>query len=113
MTVTNTGAITTEHLISNGTTVLGGNRSHGIIAQSVRGGGGSAATTVAATPAATWRAGVTVGGTGTDGGDAGREVTNSARITGVGNGAAGLVARSIGGGGGDSQATAVSVSGTG
>ena len=110
--VTNTGAITTGQL--DGTTVIGGNASHGIIAQSVGGGGGSAQMTMGVTPTQSWNAEVNVGGTGATGANAGEvDVTNSGSIVVLGNSAAGLVARSIGGGGGDSQATSVSVAGGG
>ncbi len=96
VTVTKTGAITTS-----------GRQSHGIFAQSVGGGGGNGGltTTYAEGGDDSQNFGVTVGGsggTGNPGGDV--TITNSATIAVSGLGSGGLVAQSIGGGGGNGGA---------
>ncbi len=82
VTVTNSGALTTS-----------GAEGHGIVAQSIGGGGGTGRNATGLFKA--------VGGAGGAGGDSGAvQVDNSAAITVGGDYAAGIVAQSIGGGGG-------------
>jgi hypothetical protein len=98
-TVTNYGDIATS-----------GSFSHGIEAQSVGGGGGSAALSVSTAAFTSSKASVTVGGSGSAGANAGTvDVINGGAIMLTGNDAAGIIASSVGGGGGDSQATLVGV----
>lgn len=107
VTVTNKGSITTGLLAADGS-LISGSGSHGIVAMSI-GGGGSAALTVAMAVLVTATASVTAGGSGGTGGNSGLvTVSNDGAILVRANAAAGLVARSIGGGG-DSQATSVMV----
>ncbi|MEM7633219.1 MAG: autotransporter outer membrane beta-barrel domain-containing protein, partial [Pseudomonadota bacterium] len=83
-----------------GTIVTTGDRSHGIQAQSIGGGGGSGgfSASLAIGPAA---ASVAIGGSGGDGGAAGAvDVVSDSQITTGGFGAHGIMAESIGGGGG-------------
>jgi len=89
------------------TTTLPG-RGQGIIVQSVGGGGGHGGMNVTGiiTPQATRTATVGVGGSGGAGGDAGnvsvvRGATTAARLETWGDKSTGLLAQSIGGGGGD------------
>jgi hypothetical protein len=75
---------------------------HGILAQSVGGGGGSGGTSVAAALAPTGSLSVGLGGGGTGGGDGSAvDVNNNAAITTHGTGSYGILAQSVGGGGGD------------
>ncbi|WP_147422702.1 autotransporter outer membrane beta-barrel domain-containing protein [Maricaulis maris] len=90
VTVYNDGAIST------GTTTTG-DRSHGIMAQSIGGGGGSGRGTGGL---------VALGGTGGSGGAAGEvRVDNDGLITTTGEGALGILVQSIGGGGGNGSST--------
>ncbi len=95
VTVTGAGGITTQ-----------GGESHGILAQSIGGGGGTggfAASAILGLGGAqtNFNLGVTVGGFGGDGSAAGTvSVTNDGLIQTTGNEATGIFAQSIGGGGG-------------
>ncbi|MEL6317289.1 MAG: hypothetical protein AAFR16_06575, partial [Pseudomonadota bacterium] len=82
-----------------------GAKSHGVLAQAIGGGGGSgglstsAATAFQASNSKSFSIGV--GGFGLSGGDGGRvDVVNTGRIVTLGDGAAGVYAQSVGGGGG-------------
>ena len=96
VTVTNSGLIDTT-----------GANAHGVLAQSVGGGGGNGGMVIAGS--LVWGAPkdtpiIAVGGLGGDGGDGGNvTVTNSGRIVTRGAGADGIVAQSIGGGGGNAN----------
>ncbi|WP_270933923.1 autotransporter outer membrane beta-barrel domain-containing protein [Falsiroseomonas oryzae] len=110
VSVTNTAAISTGQAPANAGDAPSGSASHGILAQSIGGGGGSAALTLVTAALTTAKATVTVGGVGGSGADGNTvTVTNHGSITLQGNAAAGIIARSIGGGGGASQATSVGV----
>ncbi|MBR9824543.1 MAG: hypothetical protein GYB36_01925 [Alphaproteobacteria bacterium] len=84
-----------------------GSGAHGILAQSIGGGGGNGGMVIAAnvsigTTAATPL--IAIGGVGGDGGDGGDvTVTNSGNIVTRGANAHGIVAQSIGGGGGNAS----------
>ena len=89
-----------------------GASSDGMLAQSVGGGGGNGgfAINVAYTPG--WAVGFSMGGQGGAAGDAGAvEVTNATQITTAGDLSGGIIAQSIGGGGG-SGGFAIEVLGT-
>ncbi|WP_331326961.1 autotransporter outer membrane beta-barrel domain-containing protein [Methylobacterium fujisawaense] len=91
VTVTNRGAITT-----------GGSDAHGIEAQSIGGGGGNGGT-VSGSAVGKLTVGLTLGGQGGSGGSGGDvTVTNAAGglIATSGDGSHGIVAQSVGGGGG-------------
>src|SRR5262249_34744376 len=95
VTLDNTGAISTT-----------GDTAHAIVAQSIGGGGGTGGLSIAGTLADdTASLALSFGGKGGPGGDAmGVTVTNNATGTGItttGIDANGIVAQSIGGGGGD------------
>ncbi|MDY6923439.1 MAG: autotransporter outer membrane beta-barrel domain-containing protein [Pseudomonadota bacterium] len=96
VTVNNDGLIDTH-----------GAGAHGILAQSIGGGGGNGGLAITAAGligAASSTPLITIGGTGGDGGDSDRvTVNNSGRIITRGAGAHGIVAQSIGGGGGNAQ----------
>ena len=90
VTVYNDGAIATG-------TATTGDRSHGIMAQSIGGGGGSGRGTGGL---------VALGGQGGAGGAAGTvHVDNDGLITTTGEGALGILVQSIGGGGGNGSST--------
>ena len=80
-----------------------GNDSHGLFAQSVGGGGGSGGFSVAGSISAESAAvGASIGGSGGSGGNAGAvRVTSSGQIDTFGDHSDGILAQSIGGGGGD------------
>ena len=91
VTVNNTGNITT-----------GGDTAHGVLAQSVGGGGGSGGLAVAAGISSGTGVSVGLGGGGATGGNANTvTVTNDGAIITTGRSSMGLVAQSVGGGGGD------------
>lgn len=79
-----------------------GNRSSGIVAQSVGGGGGSGGMAVAASVSAGASASVGIGGSGGDGGSGSSVTVNvdSGSILTEGTSAYGIFAQSVGGGGG-------------
>ena len=80
----------------------------------VGGGGGNAAHRVSSSLSSEMQVDITVGGTGGTGGHgADVTVTNSATIQATGTAAAGVIARSIGGGGDDSQSIAIARAATG
>ena len=103
----------------------GGHNAAGVIAQSIGGGGGSAGTTVAGSGYSQFSAQAAVGGAGGSGGGAAKvQATLSGMITTGGDVSPGLIAQSVGGGGGhsgtvvsgtalSSMAVAVSVGGSG
>lgn len=79
---------------------------HGILAQSVGGGGGSGGTSVSAALAISGALTVGLGGDGDGGGSGGVvDVNNASAITTFGQGSYGILAQSIGGGGGDGGTT--------
>ncbi len=81
----------------------------GILAQSVGGGGGNAGLDIAAVKADGGKVGITLGRTGGKGGIGGTvELTYSGTLNTTGNGAFGLLAQSIGNGGGNSSSTTIS-----
>ena len=111
-----TGAGNTVTVVSNaGTIATQGNGAIGILAQSIGGGGGNGGDSTAQAHAVeaespTLKMGVAIGGSGSGGGDGGSvSVTNECQgcsgpgawITTVGNNATGILAQSIGGGGGN------------
>ncbi len=110
---------------AGGTTATGpasivtyGDFANGVVAQSIGGGGGNAGfgatTSVNAGGARTLSAAVTIGsmgGNGGGGGGIGVIVYPQASITTYGDGANGIVAQSVGGGGGTSQGGTISVVG--
>jgi hypothetical protein len=87
----------------DGTTIdTGGDRSYGIFAQSIGGGGGSGGTSFAGSGGPGLSVAVSIGGKGGVAGDGKRvEVENAAAITTVGDLSAGIFLQSIGGGGGN------------
>jgi hypothetical protein len=95
------------HVANSGLIDTTGDGAHGILAQSIGGGGGNGGLVLAGnflkgsgknTPM------ISVGGLGGDGGDGGTvTVDNTGSIVTRGKGANGIVAQSIGGGGGDAQ----------
>ncbi len=93
--------------VTGGTLATSGAQAHGLVLQSIGGGGGNAGNATSASSAVA----VTIGGSGGSGG-AGNTVEASftGGMTLQGTGAAGLVAQSIGGGGG-SGGSAYAVSG--
>ena len=102
-------------VMSTGTITTTGDDAYGIDARSVGGGGGNANMTVAAAfgRKSTVNLKVALGGTGGTGADAGEVyVDNDGDVTATGAGSIGIYAQSIGGGGGNSQATTVGLSGT-
>ena len=79
-----------------------GTNSHGILALSVGGGGGTAGASSTANVGGGLSVGVSIGGTGGDGGTGGEVyLTNNNRIDTSGDFASGLLAQSVGGGGGN------------
>ncbi len=85
-----------------------GDASHGIVAQSVGGGGGTGGASIS-TPGAggsgsnnTINLNATIGGSGANGGSGGSVlVVNGGRVATAGQGSYGIMAQSVGGGGGD------------
>ena len=123
---------------NSGKIITLGNYSHGIMAMSIGGGGGTGSTTITENRGGTAdsaSAGIftmSLGGNGGEGGTGGDvEVVNGGEITTYGYGAHGIVAQSVGGGGGNagmsvtgdlaagsakssgSKAAAISIGGTG
>lgn len=96
VTVDNSGLIDTT-----------GNGAHGILAQSIGGGGGNGGIALAGSFSFGGRTNtptIAIGGSGGDGGNGGTvTVTNSGNIVTRGDDAHGIVAQSIGGGGGNSN----------
>lgn len=101
-----TGNLAGDVLVDNGGVIdTAGKGAHGILAQSIGGGGGNGGlvltgslnlTNPVAAPL------ISIGGSGGDGSDAGNvDVINSGSIVTRGNGSHGIVAQSIGGGGGN------------
>jgi len=84
-----------------------GDGAHGILAQSIGGGGGNGGMVIAANVSIGTTAGtplIAIGGVGGDGGDGGNVVVNnSGQIVTRGDNAHGIVAQSIGGGGGNAN----------
>lgn len=89
--------------INNTNTIqTAGNSAHGILGQSVGGGGGSGGLSVTAGIGVGANVNVGLGGNGGTGGSGHQVViTNSGDITTTGNSSSGVVAQSIGGGGGN------------
>lgn len=84
-----------------GTITTGGDRSHGIQAQSIGGGGGNGGFAVAASIGQGFSLNFALGGNGAKGGSADNvEVNEKGQITTTGNQAHGIFAQSVGGGGG-------------
>ncbi|MBW8880367.1 MAG: autotransporter outer membrane beta-barrel domain-containing protein, partial [Asticcacaulis sp.] len=102
------------NVINRGLIDTTGNSAHGILAQSIGGGGGNGAMAIAGAlliSAPTKSPLIAIGGSGGDGGDSGLvEVNNSGTIVTRGKNANGIFAQSIGGGGGNST-TGFSLSG--
>jgi hypothetical protein len=106
-----TGAAAGDVIVSNlddggvdsGKIITLGNYSHGILAMSVGGGGGTGSTTITTQggTASANRASFSLGGAGGQGGTGGDvAVTNDGAITTYGYQAHGIIAQSVGGGGG-------------
>jgi len=101
-----TGNLAGDVLVDNGGLIdTSGAGAHGILAQSIGGGGGNGGIVLSGNINITMPVAaplISVGGSGGDGGDAGNvEVINSGSIVTRGDGAHGIVAQSIGGGGGN------------
>ncbi|GAB5469578.1 MAG: autotransporter outer membrane beta-barrel domain-containing protein [Rhodospirillales bacterium] len=97
----------TVEVAKSGSIATAGSRSHGILAQSIGGGGGNGGmtTTYAEGGEDSQNFGVTVGGFGGTGNSGGTvTIDNSSAVTVTGLGSQGLVAQSIGGGGGSGAA---------
>ena len=94
-------------VVNDGLIDTSGAGAHGILAQSVGGGGGNGAMVASVNAAFGARASspvLAVGGVGGDGGDGGRvDVTNSGTIVVRGYESHGILAQSIGGGGGNAS----------
>ena len=102
VTITNQGAITTL-----------GNDSHGVLLQSIGGGGGNAGSAHSGQPQSFENLNITVGGNGGSGNDGGAvSMANSGSITTHGDGSMGVLAQSIGGGGGVGGTAGIGRSGT-
>lgn len=90
---------------NSGTIFTSGAKAHAIVAQSVGGGGGNGGFSASGVVAKGTNAkdlSVSVGGSAGEGGNAGEiDLTNSGRIVTTGKGAAGIIAQSLGGGGGN------------
>lgn len=100
------GAVTIENLAGS-TVTTSGNRAHAILAQSIGGGGGNAGNSAGL---------VAIGGSAGAGSDGGTvDVTNDGVIATSGDGARGIFAQSIGGGGGTGSAASglVAIGGSG
>ena len=98
VTVTQVGDITTT-----------GKDSFGILAQSIGGGGGDAGLDIAAVSASGGKAGITLGTNGGTGGTGGTVILNyTGNLNTTGDGAMGLLAQSLGNGGGNSSSTTIS-----
>ena len=120
VTVNNAGIISTGQLVrQNGGAYTTGGDAVGILAQSIGGGGGvggssDASATITAlfqiedllnAPSNSYTASIAVGGTGGTGGDGGTvQVTNTGSVATLGERAYGILAQSIGGGGGSGSA---------
>ncbi|MEC9290820.1 MAG: hypothetical protein VX730_00280 [Pseudomonadota bacterium] len=90
------------HATNHGSITTRGNRSNGLVAQSVGGGGGNGGFSVSGAGAGTYSAGMSVGGDGASGGNGALVgVTHTGSIYTHGHDAHGIVAQSIGGGGGN------------
>ena len=100
-------------IVSGGASIItSGARSHGIVAQSIGGGGGIGSIGVAGSVGA-GSAAVTLGGTGGGTGDSGSvSIQNSSGTQVTGSGAIGILAQGIGGGGGIVGSTALTSAGT-
>src|SRR5690606_22395175 len=101
-----TGNLAGNVLVDNGGVIdTSGKGAHGILAQSIGGGGGNGGVVLSGNLNLTMPVGaplISIGGKGGDGGDAGAvNVVNSGSIITRGDGAHGIVAQSIGGGGGN------------
>ncbi|MCV6586623.1 MAG: hypothetical protein OIF47_13910 [Marinibacterium sp.] len=80
-----------------------GDKAHGITAQSIGGGGGTSGHTLVGSEISGGSFDLAVGGSGGDGGDGGTVfVTHNADLSTGGRGSDGIIAQSIGGGGGNS-----------
>ncbi|MGV8995790.1 MAG: hypothetical protein ACOH12_02450 [Parvibaculaceae bacterium] len=87
---------------NNGTITTSGMSSHGILAQSVGGGGGNGGMSIAGAIGAQAAGSLSIGGSGGAAGNGGEvEVTNEDNIITRGFHAFGILAQSVGGGGGD------------
>ncbi|MEW5421159.1 hypothetical protein [Amorphus sp. 3PC139-8] len=127
ITVTNTGSIltgyagSTAYAYSGGGPETNGADAHGVLAQSIGGGGGAGGSATArslgfpSTDIPTITVDFAHGGKGGAGGDGGEiTLTNTGTVKTAGDGAVGLLAHSVGGGGGaggDSTAAAYSLQG--
>jgi len=103
------GHADTVDVVNVGNVETHGKDSYGILAQSIGGGGGNAGMDVAATLVSGKQMGITIGRQGGTGGY-GADVTLSSDgvVTTHGTGSYGLLAQSIGNGGGNSSSTSVS-----
>ncbi len=93
-----------------GGTLLGqisteGDVSHGLLIQSIGGGGGHSGTTISGTAISNMSADLSVGGSGGSGGDGARVVAAVQGIETAGHSSSGVTAMSVGGGGGSSGFT--------
>lgn len=90
---------------NSGTIITSGEKAHAIVAQSVGGGGGNGGFSASGVVSKGTNAkdlSVSVGGSAGEGGDAGEILlTSSGRIFTTGKGSAGIIAQSLGGGGGN------------
>ncbi len=96
------GGASTTHVISRGNLYTEGDRSSGIVAQSVGGGGGDGGFAVSGSVAGNASFNLAMGGKGGNGGSGGViYVENHGAITTLGNNSHTILAQSIGGGGGN------------
>lgn len=93
-----------------GSVSTGGDNSDAILAQSLGGGGGNSGTTISADGISTQSTSIATGGSGGGGGDADSVlVISTGKLETAGDNSSGILAQSLGGGGGNSGAT---ISGT-
>ncbi len=86
-----------------------GSHAHGLLAQSIGGGGGHGGSAIGAISGTPFGVSITVGGGGSSGGSAGMVIVDTlGSIQTSGDGAKGILAQSIGGGGGDAGSLASS-----
>ncbi len=100
------GGASTVSLINQGQITTQGTNANGIVAQSIGGGGGNGGISIAGSISQTNAFGVAVGGSGASGGAASSvTVQNGGSIVTNGQFADGIIAQSIGGGGGNGAAS--------
>ena len=100
----------TVDVIHEGRIETHGNNSYGVLAQSIGGGGGNVGLDVAYSKTDGGKIGITIGRTGGTGGSAGDvSLSSDGVVMTHGDRSYGLLAQSIGNGGGNSSSTSVSI----